>query len=337
MKRAGLFAMTGALAAFTLAVPASGASSVSTVSAASTARQAVICNTPANTPGHSAARLRAGAAQRGIKEPNQVTAAQASKIEQEFNTIVAQQGAATGFTTFRAATVTPTIYIPVYFHVIYAGTQGRVATSTIQRQVQVLNDTFGGKTGGAVTHFRFYLNGEDWTNNAKWYNDPFTYEAAYKKKLHKGASRSLNIYTANLGDVQLGWTTYPWQYKHAPHYMDGVVVHRGSLVGGSIANYNLGYSATHETGHWLGLYHTFEGYDEISAQTGGCSGKGDRVADTPAEAVPSEGCKIGVDTCPSPGVDPIHNFMDYSYDTCMNQFTAGQATRMHQEWTAYRG
>src|SRR5205823_4199541 len=121
----------------------------------------------------------------------------------------------------------------------------------------------------------------------------------------------------DLGDSLLGYSTFPWAYKKNPK-LDGVVIHVGTLPGGAIPDYNLGYSAVHETGHWLGLYHPFEGWDPTTGTTG-CGGPGDRVADTPAEGTPSQGCPAGKDTCPIPGVDPIHNFMDYSYDPCMNQ------------------
>jgi hypothetical protein len=65
---------------------------------------------------------------------------------------------------------------------------------------------------------------------------------------------------------------------------------------------------------------------------GGCSAKGDFVADTPPERTPTSGCPAGKDTCAAPGLDPIHNYMDYSYDSCYTEFTAGQTQRMRDAW-----
>jgi hypothetical protein len=55
----------------------------------------------------------------------------------------------------------------------------------------------------------------------------------------------------------LGFAYFPKTAKQFP-FIDGIVIHDGSVPCGSIANFNLGHTATHETGHWLGLWHTFD-------------------------------------------------------------------------------
>lgn len=77
----------------------------------------------------------------------------------------------------------------------------------------------------------------------------------------------------------------------------------------------------HEIGHWLDLFHTFQGNS--------CSGPGDFIPDTPRQLNATGGCPAKSDTCPNqPGNDPIHNFMDYSTDICMTELPRFQSVRM---------
>jgi hypothetical protein len=220
------------------------------------------------------------------------------------------------------------VSVPVYFHVIYSGTQGNVTDAQIAEQIAVLNAAFAGQPSGADTPFRFALAGTTRTNNAAWYDMGYgsAEEKAAKAALRRGGPETLNIYSANLGGGLLGWATFPSDYRKRPS-QDGVVILDESVPGGSAAPYNLGDTATHEVGHWVGLYHTFQG---------GCSKRNDQVADTPLEQSPAYGCPTGRNTCSASGFDPIENFMDYTDDSCMFEFTPGQGVRADGLTLQYR-
>jgi len=223
----------------------------------------------------------------------------------------------------------------VYFHIVTAsdGT-GAVSQATVDEQIAVLNLTFSGFHGGYDTGFRFRLVDTDTTVNDAWIegDDPesgsIERELAMKTALKQGGAADLNIYSTS-GAGYLGFAYYPSiTNSNRFEVLDGVLIHYGSLPGGFITNYNLGYTATHEVGHYLGLAHTFEK---------GCIGHGDYVDDTPAMLVPTSGCPTGKDTCPrDAGLDPIHNYMDYSYDSCYTEFTQGQAERMQKQFAHWR-
>lgn len=122
------------------------------------------------------------------------------------------------------------------------------------------------------------------------------------KALRKGAYNALNIYFRThlrykTGSPINGYCTLPYTLRSGSDtfYRDGCVISQSMVPSRTV---------THEVGHWFGLLHTFQG---------GCTGLGDNVADTPAEASPSWGCNVTRDTCPDqPGYDPVRNFMDYS-------------------------
>ncbi len=214
--------------------------------------------------------------------------------------------------------------ISVYFHNITdAAGNGGATTKMIADQIAVLNAAY------APWGWQFNLVGTTTTANSTWYSscEQSATETAMKTALRQGGAEALNIYACNMGGGLLGYATFPSSYSSNPK-KDGVVVLTASLPGGSAAPYNLGDTATHEVGHWMGLYHTFQG---------GCNGSGDSVADTAAEKSPAFGCPTGRDSCRrGAGVDPITNFMDYTDDACMFQFSAGQDTRMDSMYTTYR-
>ncbi|MBT9490486.1 MAG: zinc metalloprotease [Rubrivivax sp.] len=213
--------------------------------------------------------------------------------------------------------------IPVYWHVITnTSGQGAPTATQINNQIAVLNAAY------ASAGFTFNLVQTTTTANNTWYTcTGGTCESQMKNALRQGGPGTLNIYSNNMGGGLLGWATFPSNYNSQPK-MDGVVVLYSTLPGGNAAPYNLGDTGTHEVGHWLGLYHTFQG---------GCNGSGDSVSDTPAEKSPAYGCPTGRNSCRTkPGNDPITNFMDYTDDSCMNTFSAGQNTRMNAQFTQYR-
>jgi hypothetical protein len=226
------------------------------------------------------------------------------------------------------------VTVPTYVHVVHhADGTGNVSDEAIADQMNVLNTTFAGfeSRDAAATGFAFRLAGVTRTANTEWYfAGPTTSgERAMKKALRRGGDNALNIYLTTAG-VYLGWAYFPNVLENATRYLDGIVVDWESMPGTSTryaGQYDLGKTVPHEVGHWLNLHHTFNG---------GCNNWGDYVDDTPPQRIATFGCPEGQDSCREPGLDPIHNYMDYSFDSCYNQFTRGQALRMQDAWLEWR-
>jgi hypothetical protein len=317
----GTGALTAAVVATTLA---GGAASVSAAPAATGWSTSAVDCVPGAVAlgGSSAARVRDGAT---AEEP---------KLYPD------NEAKAWGALPDRPTLPNGSVTVETVFHVITdsepSGAQRDRLEQMITDQMTVLNDSYSGATSpdAADTPFRFDLVDTTWTVDHDWYTvTPGKSERDMKKALHVGDSETLNVYVANIGGGLLGWAYFPKDYNAGRAVIDGVVLLDESMPGGVDPDtgepwkYGEGDTLTHEVGHWLMLDHTF---------ARGCGAAGDWVADTPKEAVPQFDCPEGADTCRAPGLDPIRNFMDYTQDSCMNEFTAGQAARMSDAWLAFR-
>jgi hypothetical protein len=257
---------------------------------------------------------------------NEVSDAQAAQMNADLRTKIAKATSRGDFAALAAGGT-----INVVFHVVQntSGT-GALSDATIANQIKVLNDGFAGVEAPGVaanTGFTFVLQHTKRYTNSTWFNggaDKAGTERKMKTATRVGTAATLNVWSVDIDGF--GFATFPSWYASDPK-MDGVVIDHATVPGGSEVNFNLGKTLTHETGHWMGLWHTFQG---------GCTSTNDEVADTPAQSSSTSGCPEGRDSCALSGLDPIHNYMDYSFDDCYNQFTPGQNTRMQNAWTAYR-
>lgn len=236
--------------------------------------------------------------------------------------------------------------IEVYWHDFFPSADKFLDESKVHEQIQILNDAYSGNAHnskfpndcngnpvppGVDTGIRFVLkktfrnycatNDRNLSPNSKE-------EQKMKKIARKGDCTTLNIYSG-ITSGYLGWASYPWDCE-GNKADDGVVIHRETLPGDGTKNYSDGDILVHEVGHWLGLFHTF------GEDSGSCS-PGDFVNDTPPLKSATTGCPRFSDTCGlDKNADPIHNFMDYSYNCCMYEFTKGQIDRMSYMMQRFR-
>jgi len=233
----------------------------------------------------------------------------------------------------------PFYRIPVVFHILRSSTgTGNVSDAFVQSQIDVLNEDFQALAGslgagGTDARLEFYLATEDPSgnpttginryNNTTWYNDG----GGYYNTLNWDATRYLNIYT-NQASGALGYVrNFPAAAGHVGSSQDHVVllwsaVGRNAPIG---PPFHLGRTATHEVGHWLGLYHTFQNNGSCPSAAN-CATNGDVICDTNPELNPVFGCPASSVSCGSS--DPFHNYMDYSDDICYTEFTPDQVNRI---------
>jgi len=233
--------------------------------------------------------------------------------------------------------VSKPIVIQTVFHIISTAANANSVTPDMpELQVAALNKVYN------PVGFNFDLVNTTWTNNDAWAVGAGDDMNAMKKALRQGTYATLNIYFhSDLDGSILGKCSMPSKtgdpasavpVNPSEYFDDGCSVNSGTMPNGSIYGYAEGMTAVHETGHWLGLFHIFEGYT--------CEGEGDFISDTPAQSESTDGCPVGPpakNTCPDlPGEDAIHNIMDYSTDACYQGFSPLQIQRMQDMWSLYR-
>ncbi|MGH2796005.1 MAG: zinc metalloprotease [Actinomycetota bacterium] len=314
-SRARVLLAVIALAA--VALPASAGASSTTAFDKALAAIDAACDVHLDGVADGASDLRVKQGGNAAKDPNTVSAKEVAAVRPPPG----------GGTTVHGGN------IPVYFHIVTStSNEGAISDSVVAAQIAVMNDAFDFSALGANESWTFTLAGTTRTANNSWFTATpgSSQETQMKAALHQGSMDDLNVYTGKNDGSLLGWATFPTKSggRGGVNTKDGVVIAYDSVPGGSFP-YDEGDTLVHEAGHWMGLYHTFQG---------GCSGSGDQVADTPAEATPNlNACNENRDTCVlQAGKDPIHNFMDYSPDACMFEFTPGQDERMDAQYSAFR-
>lgn len=234
--------------------------------------------------------------------------------------------------------------IPVVIHVIKSTSgAGNVTTANINEQIDVINEDFRALAGsagapGTDSMLQFHLatvdpdgnptTGVTVSTNDTWYQDG----GSYWNTLAWDPDRYVNVYTNNASGY-LGYVPWLPQGGSPGSNSDRVVV-LWSTVGKFApygSPYHQGRTLTHELGHYFGLEHTFDGG---CGSASGCYTSGDLICDTNRESSSTFGCPGSKSSCSSP--DPIHNYMDYSDDTCMWEFTPEQSNRMRCTLQHYR-
>ncbi len=266
------------------------------------------------------------------------------------NRIAQESGAAGGI-------ITLPVIVHIIHNGESVGTGSNISAAQVQSQIDVLNEDFRRMNADTVNtpgafkpvaadiQVEFCLatvdeNGNVLSeagidridrNSAGFNAPPYTVNyinSTIKPSTYWDPTQYLNIWVLHIGGSILGYAQFPDQsgLSGLPAIggsasTDGVVVTYNAFGRGSFPQltppYDLGRTATHEVGHWLGLRHVWG--------DGPC-GIDDYCNDTPESDAPNYGCPASEVSCGS--TDMVQNFLDYSNDNCQNLFTADQKTRM---------
>lgn len=246
--------------------------------------------------------------------------------------------------------------LPVVFHIVHSTDPYAITDAQIINAVKDLNDAFS-KSGayaasvGADTKIRFALAQTDpdggltkgitrtksfFADNMHMSLDDFK----MKRLMQWDPVKYINIWLVRniAGEISATFSCGVWSRMNAGGYATMPFSVNGSSPTDGIVITGFGPLLAHEMGHYLGLYHTFEGY----CFNNNCATDGDRVCDTPPDgSTGASSCSSPTNSCnsdtasnysngffPKDVPDQVSNFMDYSNTSCSNQFTEGQAARM---------
>ncbi|MDF1674385.1 MAG: PKD domain-containing protein [Vicingaceae bacterium] len=251
-----------------------------------------------------------------------------------------------------------TYVVPVVVHVMHkgeaVGTGSNISEVDINQGILQLNERFRkipgslGDGNGVDVDIEFALavrdpNGNctngivrvDMTGNSTYMNfgvraqtsNGIT-DAALKATSRWNTLEYYNIYlVSEIDDNECGFGIQGYAYFASAHGQsyDGMV-----QLGCKFAQSG-NTTLTHELGHAMNLYHTFEGDNNGNScpSNTNCSSQGDRCCDTPPHIRSASNCVTGTNSCDGGSSKElfIHNYMDYSSDACQSEFTADQKAR----------
>ncbi len=241
------------------------------------------------------------------------------------------------------------IHIPVVFHIIYSLNIQNISDAQVYSQLDIINKDFrrlNSDTNLTPTDFKnvaadveieFCIAHQDpdgnWTNgitrtqSSKSVFEMNTDDAKFTSSGGEDAwdaTKYLNIWIVpSISDNGSGGILGYTQWPGGNWATDGVVIGYKYIgnIGTAVSPFNLGRTATHEIGHWLGLYHIW------GDDNGACWGT-DNIDDTPNQADYNYGCPTHPSISCSNNGDMFMNYMDYTDDSCMNIFTIDQKNRM---------
>lgn len=243
-------------------------------------------------------------------------------------------------------TTSSNLIIPVVVYVVHTGVpvgvNENISDQQVNSQISALNIAFSGQgvqfclaTKQGTTTFSGPTPGiiriaSGLTNHLT------SQENALKALSSLQDDRYLRIWVVKDIDNNSGVAGYARFPGTVPPALDGIVM-RYDVFGdvatcgcsGLLQNYDQGKILAHEVGHYLYLYHTFQG-GCTGFGTGNCNTAGDLVCDTPQIPVADSGCPTlgSVSSCSTGTSALTNNEMDYTNDVCRNAFTAGQVANM---------